>query len=181
MIRLQLISDDSITSNERLNEISKNLRSKITNLELEGKITDFPEHVESGTFYLCIVNDPSKFSELSEKIDVEVKEKVILVDYPIDIGKEFLEKTRFCGLVTRDSVSSWLDESPKKFRKIGYRYGIWGLKKAYNPTLFEAIDFGLLHSENYCLIYNYEIHELDKIIRLYLESLDEAVQKSFAI
>jgi hypothetical protein len=105
------------------------------------------------------------------EFDAETRARTILFDYAGENPLGLLERSGVAGLVTSSAVQSWESERPKRLHKMGQGHGLYGLKRLFDRASFDPIFLGVMSSEHYCIYYNDEVHELDQLLKMYVERL----------
>jgi hypothetical protein len=100
-----------------------------------------------------------------------MRARTILFGYPGDDPLGALEVTGAAGLVTNPTVQSWESERAKRFHKMGQGHGLYGLKRLFDATRYDPVFLKIMASDHYCIFYNYEVHDLEKLLMSYLERL----------
>jgi hypothetical protein len=132
--------------------------------KLDGNIS-----INNVLLWFCFSSEEAE--ALSNLLSEEQKKRVILFDFFGENILGLLEKTGFAGLVTSATVMSWVSERDQRFHKMGQGHGLYGLKSLFDSSKFDPRFLEVMTSENYCLFYNYEIHDLGKLLLLYVEQL----------
>jgi hypothetical protein len=97
--------------------------------------------------------------------------RTMLLGYSGDDPLGALEATGAAGLVTNRTVQSWESARPKQFHKMGQGHGLYGLKRLFDATRYDPAFLNIMASDHYCIFYNYEVHDLEKLLLSYLEGL----------
>lgn len=130
-----------------------------------------PRITPEGTVLLWFAFSDVEIEAIQSTSDKVRRGHTVLFDYFGDNPLGVLERGGFAGLVTSRSVQSWQYDQPRRFHKMGQGHGLYGLKRLFDATVFDPIFLEVMNSEHYCLFYNYEIHDLDQLLMLYIDSL----------
>ncbi len=166
-----LSKDDLTLLQEQVYEVLKLLKSKLGKHLIAQEKSKLEADVAPNQTLLWFCFTATQARKLSSELTPAQKARVILFYFHGEQPLQLLEETGFLGLITQDAVSSWVSNHPKQFHKMGQGHGLYGLKRFFDASLFEQDFMDVMHSEHYCIFYNYEIHDLDRLLLMYLEQI----------
>lgn len=163
--------DDFLVFQEQILEVVKLLQNKFGREKVLETVTEFEGSLRDDMVLLWFVFTTEEAEIVAASLDDTVKQKVVLFNYSDENPLRLLERTGFGGLVTQRTINSWVNQTPKDFHKMGQGHGLYGFKQLFDSSVFDPSFLKVMMSENYCIFYSYEIHDLDKLLLLYLERL----------
>lgn len=104
--------------------------------------------------------------------------RTMLVDYDGESPLRLLEEIKALGLVKTSSLQAWFFETPAQFLKLGQGQGLLGLKRYFSSTHFDDSFFDVQSSKNYMIFYDYDVHDLGKILHTYLKQVASSASQA---
>ncbi len=168
---LGLSAQDLADAQQRVEKILSRLAATSDGWTIQPLSDAIPATVADNETILWFAPSRAEIELAVVTLNQKIVNRIIVFDYQDEDVLQLLEDVGVPALVRSRTINNWLTDRDRKFFKMGQGHGFYGLKSLFDAQLYDQGLMDIFSSEHYALFYDFEVHDLGRLLEPYVRSL----------